>query len=72
MSAPTPSAEAATTGSVTIRGRSRRAVREDVLDTPAEPISLTARGLRQKTGHIGTESTKMIREQRDARQGRVG
>ncbi len=48
-----------------------RAILEEVLNTPAEPLWVTARRLRQKTGNIGTESADTIREQREARQDRL-
>jgi plasmid stability protein len=48
-----------------------RAILEEVLGKPADPLWVTARRLRQKTGRIGTDSAETIREQRKARQDRA-
>jgi len=59
----------------TANGRSveaeHRAILEEVLSKPAEPLWVTARRLRQKTGDLGTDSAETIREQREARRDRL-
>jgi antitoxin FitA len=44
-----------------------RAILEEVLGKPTEPLWVTARRLRQRTGNIGTDGAETIREQREAR-----
>lgn len=46
-----------------------RAILEEALGKPTEPLWLTARRLRQTTGNIGTDSAETIRRQRESRPG---
>jgi plasmid stability protein len=48
-----------------------RAILEEVLAKPTEPLWVTARRLRQTSGVIGTDSAETIREQRRRRQDRA-
>jgi len=47
-----------------------RAILEEALFKPVEPLWQTARKLRESTGATGTDSAETIREQRQARQDR--
>ena len=44
-----------------------RAILEEVLGKPSEPLWVTARRLRGRTGALGTDSAETIREQRAGR-----